>query len=83
MSTWGRDGAASFFGADLAADAFAAVAPFFAGADATLAETLLAERALTLAKLSRAGVFAVDAPPRRVGSPLLNRYLEIKRREMI
>lgn len=50
---------------------------------AVMAEALVREREVTLARLRREGVFALDAPPRRVGPPLLDRYLEIKRRERI
>ncbi len=48
-----------------------------------MAETLVKEREVTLARLRREGVFALDAPPRRVGPPLLDRYLDVKRRERI
>lgn len=48
-----------------------------------MAETLVKEREVTLARLRREGVFALDAPPRQVGPPLLDRYLDVKRRERI
>ncbi|MCP3961431.1 MAG: DUF58 domain-containing protein [bacterium] len=41
------------------------------------------ERQLTLGRLRKAGIFAIDAPPARVGPRLIDRYLEIKRKEMI
>jgi uncharacterized protein (DUF58 family) len=50
---------------------------------AVVAGTLLRERELTLGRLRKAGVFAIDAAPAEVGPQLVNRYLEIKRREMI
>lgn len=50
---------------------------------AVMAETLVKEREVTLARLRREGVFALDAPPREVGPPLLDRYLDVKRRERI
>jgi uncharacterized protein (DUF58 family) len=56
------------------------------GADverANVADELLQEREVVLAKLKRLGVHCVDATPDRVGNQLINRYLEILRREMI
>jgi len=50
---------------------------------AVVAESLLRERERVTARLRRLGVFCVDAAPDRVGVDLLNRYLAIKRREMI
>jgi len=48
-----------------------------------VAASLLKEREAVLGRLRKAGVFAVDATPEQVGPRLVNRYLEIKRREMI
>lgn len=50
---------------------------------AVVAASLLKEREAVLGRLRKAGVFALDAAPREVGPRLVNRYLEIKRREMI
>jgi uncharacterized protein (DUF58 family) len=50
---------------------------------AVVAGSFLRERETTLVRLRQAGIFAVDAPPDRAGPRLINRYLEIKRREMI
>ncbi len=50
---------------------------------AVVAESLLSDREVVLAKLRRLGVLVVDAPPGRVGPALVNRYLDIARRERI
>lgn len=50
---------------------------------ATVADVLLQEREVVLRRLARAGIQAIDARPRDVGSRLINRYLDIKRRERI
>ena len=50
---------------------------------AVVAASLLKERETVLGRLCKAGVFALDAAPSEVGPRLVNRYLEIKRREMI
>ena len=50
---------------------------------AIVADSFLRERDLVLTRLRRQGVFCIDAPPTRVGVDLVNRYLEIKRRELI
>jgi hypothetical protein len=36
-----------------------------------------------LVRLRRQGVHCIDAPPEQVSSHLINRYLDIKRRELI
>ncbi len=41
------------------------------------------ERERVLARLRRVGVLCVDAAPEAVSSRLVNRYLEVKRREMV
>ncbi|MFT7580924.1 MAG: hypothetical protein ACI9MR_002598 [Myxococcota bacterium] len=51
--------------------------------EAIVAESLLQERELVVTQLRRSGIFCIDAPPERIGVQLVNRYLEIKRREMI
>jgi len=48
-----------------------------------VADELLSERGLVLTRLKRAGVHCVDAPPRHVGTALINRYLQIIRREAV
>lgn len=50
---------------------------------AVVAETLIGEREVVIRRLAKAGVAVIDSPPRAVGAALINRYLEIKRREMI
>ncbi|MFT5684059.1 MAG: hypothetical protein ACI8RZ_005000 [Myxococcota bacterium] len=50
---------------------------------AVVAESLLSDREVVLARLRRMGVLVVDAPPGRVGPALVNRYLDIARRERI
>ena len=34
-------------------------------------------------RLNRMGILTLDAEPRQVGTQLVNRYLEIKRRELL
>lgn len=41
------------------------------------------ERERVLARLRRSGILCVDAPPRAISARLVNRYLEVKRRELI
>jgi uncharacterized protein (DUF58 family) len=50
---------------------------------AVVADTFREEREIVLRRLIRHGVYCVDAAPDRVGPELLNRYLDIKRRELI
>lgn len=50
---------------------------------AVVAEDLLQERRRVVVGLQRRGVFCIDAPPGGVSSQLINRYLEIKRRELV
>ena len=50
---------------------------------ALVADELLQERELVLTKLKRSGVKCVDAPPRYIGTALINRYLQIIRREAV
>ena len=49
---------------------------------AVVAGDFVRERDLVLRRLARIGVQCLDAPPSQVTSGLLNRYLEMKRREM-
>ncbi|MCB9896396.1 MAG: DUF58 domain-containing protein [Planctomycetes bacterium] len=50
---------------------------------AVVAGDLLAERHTVLQRLRRAGVAVLDALPGEAGAELLNRYLDIKRRERV
>lgn len=50
---------------------------------AVVAETFLQERTRVMHRLIGLGAMAMDCTPERVGADMLNRYLEIKRREMI
>ncbi|MFO0751178.1 MAG: DUF58 domain-containing protein [Myxococcota bacterium] len=50
---------------------------------AVVADTLVRERETVVARLRRRGILCIDAAPGEVGMQLLDRYLEIKRREMI
>ena len=50
---------------------------------AVVAQDLARERDLVLRRLRRLGVHTIDAPPSAVSVHLLNRYLDIKRRELV
>lgn len=50
---------------------------------AVVADSLMREREVVLQRLRHRGVHCLDANPREVGLQLINRYLEIKRRELI
>lgn len=50
---------------------------------AVIAGSLLRERRIVLERLRRLGVLCLDAPRAQVGTDLLNRYLMIRRRELI
>ena len=50
---------------------------------AVVATDLLRERELVLRRLRRQGIFCVDAAPAAVSIDLLNRYLDIRRRELV
>ncbi|MGM0574857.1 MAG: DUF58 domain-containing protein [Myxococcota bacterium] len=50
---------------------------------AVVADTYLREREVVLRRLRRAGVLCIDAAPDQVGPELIERYLRVKRREMI
>ena len=52
-------------------------------ARAVVAETLSMERDLVLARLQRMGVQVLDADPDTLNMDLLNRFLDIKRRELL
>ncbi len=49
----------------------------------TVAETLLSERELVLERLRNGGVLTLDVPADQLSLSLINRYLEIKARELI
>jgi len=51
--------------------------------EAVVADSLVRERDVVLRRLRRAGVHCVDAAPWNVGPEALNRYLEIKQRELL
>lgn len=48
-----------------------------------VADSLLQDREVVNRKLRRLGVFSLDVEPGQIGPALINRYLEIKRRELI
>jgi uncharacterized protein (DUF58 family) len=50
---------------------------------AVVAGDLVRERELVLRRLQRLGAHTIDAPPRAVSARLLNRYLDIQRREAV
>ena len=52
-------------------------------ARAVVADGLLRERDLVIAKLQRMGALIVDAPASRIGAGLINQYLRIKRRNLL
>jgi uncharacterized protein (DUF58 family) len=50
---------------------------------AVVAQTLLRERELVVARLRRLGVEIVEGPAERIGPALLARYLDLKRRDRL
>jgi uncharacterized protein (DUF58 family) len=50
---------------------------------AVIAMTLLKERETVIARLRRLGVQVIDAPAEGLGTALVNRYLDLKRRELL
>ena len=48
-----------------------------------VADDLVTERDLVLQRLRRLGVFCIDAKPSEISSHLVNRYLVVKRRELV
>jgi uncharacterized protein (DUF58 family) len=50
---------------------------------AVVADSLMREREVVLQRLRLRGIHCLDASPKDVGMQLINRYLEIKRRELI
>jgi uncharacterized protein (DUF58 family) len=70
---------------DLAVEALAAGAPRdLDGLNrAVTAQDLLREREVVLSRLRRQGVHCIDEPPGLVSTQLINRYLDLKRRERV
>jgi uncharacterized protein (DUF58 family) len=52
-------------------------------ARSVLASDFVAEREVVLQRLQRLGVLCIDAEPGQLGTEMVNRYLAIKRREML
>lgn len=50
---------------------------------AVIADALLKEREVVIARLKRLGAQIVDAPVDRIGPELISRYLDLKRRELL
>jgi uncharacterized protein (DUF58 family) len=50
---------------------------------AVVAASYRKERDVVLRKLERLGLFTIDADPQKVQASLINRYLEIKRKELV
>ncbi len=50
---------------------------------AVVAADFVRERDVVIRKLARLGVHTIDVPPHRVTTDLLNRYLDVKRRELV
>ncbi len=50
---------------------------------AVISDALLRERETVIARLRRLGVHVVDAPVNRIGPELLNRYLDLKRKDLL
>lgn len=50
---------------------------------AVVADVLLRDRDVVVRRLQRHGVLCVDAPPASVGPELIDRYLRVKRRELV
>ncbi len=48
-----------------------------------VAGDLVRERDVVLSRLRRMGVLVLDAPPERLSANLINRYLDVKRRELV
>lgn len=51
--------------------------------EAVVAADFVRERSVVLERLRRASVHCIEAPPGQVSTRLINRYLEIKRRELL
>ncbi len=67
----------------LALEADRAPSSMLALGRAVVADTLIRDRDVVMARLRRSGVMTVDAAPSEVNADLLNHYLRIKRRELI
>jgi uncharacterized protein (DUF58 family) len=68
---------------DVQAVAAAAPSDLLGLSRAVAARDLVRERDVVLSRLRRHGVLLVDAPPEAVSTGLVNRYLELKRRERL
>ncbi len=66
-------------------EALAEAEPYSAEAvaRAAIAHDFLRDRQIVFERLRRLGVMCLEAPGRQIGPELLNRYLDIKRRELI
>ena len=51
--------------------------------ESIVAGDLLRERERVLSRLEHMGALCIDVPPERITGRILNRYLDIKRREQI
>jgi hypothetical protein len=52
-------------------------------ARAVIADRLMRERDLVVLKLQQLGAHIVDAPSNRIGVDLINRYIRIKKRDLL
>lgn len=70
---------------DVELEAMADAAPDSAGdvSRAVVAASLLRERRIVIARLQRLGVHVVEAPYERLGTDLVNAYLDLKRRDLL
>ena len=50
---------------------------------AVIGESLARDRDIVLRRLRRLGVMTLDASPAEVGTAMINRYLDVKRRERV
>lgn len=50
---------------------------------AVVADEFLRDREVVMHRLRRMGILTIDTEPRRLGTRLVNRYLDVKRREMV
>jgi uncharacterized protein (DUF58 family) len=50
---------------------------------AVVAASLLRERKIVIARLQRLGVHVVEAPHERLGTDLVNAYLDLKKRDLL
>ena len=50
---------------------------------AVVAASLLRERKIVIARLQRLGVHVIEAPYERLGTDLVNAYLDLKKRDLL